>query len=215
MRENFEERNFVGDVAFLGVDARRDPQLVREGFVCFAENMQFARGVAETRGGFRSVAWGTDRGMLWSYVQDGGGEFPADFLLEQQKHLTDATLLTPTLSNGGVGVVKVSDRAGLNEFEYEEDEPFSGGWLEPEVGDRIVVTTFSADEFNGEFVVSYRCGEPDGGDGMSRKIRVIPDSDVWDAAPASEGAGHLLVCEGGVNFETERGFGEIFGVCVL
>jgi hypothetical protein len=59
-----------GDLQFVGVDERRDPRTLPAGLAARAINKDFRKGVAETRGGFQTVAWGADKGV----------DFPIDFL---------------------------------------------------------------------------------------------------------------------------------------
>lgn len=59
-----------GDLQFIGVDERRDPRTLPPGLAARAVNKDFRKGVAETRLGFQTVAWGADKGV----------DFPIDFL---------------------------------------------------------------------------------------------------------------------------------------
>lgn len=48
----------MGDGAFIGVDARRDPGQLEAGLVAWAENMRFDEGVAAPRKGIRKLNFG-------------------------------------------------------------------------------------------------------------------------------------------------------------
>ncbi|MDB4312104.1 hypothetical protein N9937_01610 [bacterium] len=69
---NDEQDATVLDLAFRGVDARRDPRQLEPGLVSEAINKNFILGSADKRLGFRTQTWGSEFGV----------DFPIDFTFD-------------------------------------------------------------------------------------------------------------------------------------
>jgi hypothetical protein len=72
----------IGDVGFVGVDARNAPERIAAGFCAAAVNKDFSRGYAETRQGWVTPTWAGVPGIAFDGNYDGteeGIDFPTSF----------------------------------------------------------------------------------------------------------------------------------------